>query len=398
MKNAWKRSVAAVVFVAALGSADSSSGGEQPPGSAGSDDRSAAGPGSAGLAQKTEKQVGNRARDLRTRHSEVAAELNAVVERLGALDQGLNQATTSDAEKIRDQLRELAAKARELEEIRARLQQQLEDLARVKKLEEVKPVDTIRIKIFRLKHRDANEVSAVLPELLPQARLGVGGGNPMGGMMGTTGGAGMMGGGMAGGGKGAMAGGMMGSSGGLKPGAGGMMGGQGMGSGMMGGGKGAMPGGDSVARPGSGGAKGGSGMMMGMQGKTSGASPFGSGLGEAPATPWRLAVDERTNSLIVRGTEEDLRHIGDVVAALDVPENKTATKLKNLRTFKLKNANVINVGQIVQQLGLNVNVSILEKSQMLVVHGSEAALKEVADLIAELDVEGKPIKDITPKQ
>ena len=73
-------------------------------------------------------------------------------------------------------------------------------------------------------------------------------------------------------------------------------------------------------------------------------------------------------------------------------------KLKNLRTFKLKNANVINVGQIVQQLGLNVNVSILEKSQMLVVHGSEAALKEVADLIAELDVEGKPIKDITPKQ
>jgi type II secretory pathway component GspD/PulD (secretin) len=130
-----------------------------------------------------------------------------------------------------------------------------------------------------------------------------------------------------------------------------------------------------------------------------GAAGFGGGMGGGmarPNTSWRIAVDERTNSLIVRGNESDLRTIGEIVAALDVGDNKAATKLKNLRTFKLKHADVNQVSQIVQDLELNVRVSILPSSEMLVISGGESALKEVADLIEDLDVEGKPVKEIKP--
>jgi hypothetical protein len=56
------------------------------------------------------------------------------------------------------------------------------------------------------------------------------------------------------------------------------------------------------------------------------------------------------------------------------------------------------VGQIVQELGLDVKVSVLPTGNVIAAHGSEAALKEVADLIEELDVEGKPLKDVKRKE
>jgi beta-lactamase regulating signal transducer with metallopeptidase domain len=381
MKSAWKRSVAAVVFVAALGSADPAPGGEQPPSSGGGGHRSAGGavenPGAAGSGTKTEKKLEDQTRELRDRQSAVAAELNAVIERVVTI-QDPNQAKDRDAQKLRDQLRDLGAKAKELEEIRSQLEQQLKALDDKKARDEKKAASTTRIKVFRMKHRDASEVSAVLTELLPRTLPtlphpvhgftgggGMTGGGPgMGGGAGMMGGGGMAGGGMAGGGKGAMAGGMMGGESGAKPGAGGMKGGA---------------------------------VMMGMQGQT-GATPAGMGGMGRPATSWRLAVDERTNSLVVRGTDDDLRTIGDIIAALDVPESKTATKLKNLRTFKLKHADVNQVGQIVQELALDVKASVLPTGNVLAVHGSEAALKDVADLIEELDVEGKSLKDVKPKQ
>ena len=124
----------------------------------------------------------------------------------------------------------------------------------------------------------------------------------------------------------------------------------------------------------------------GLMGKGGGFAVKGSTL--------RMAVDERTNSLVVRGSDAELRNVADIIAAVDVTDNKTATKLKNLRTFKLKHANVDQVAQIVQELDLNVKVSVLPSAEMLVVTGTEAALKEAGELIEELDVEGKPVKDI----
>jgi beta-lactamase regulating signal transducer with metallopeptidase domain len=346
MKSAWKRSLAAVMFVALLGSADPAPGDDQP---AGSDAKS------GGRAEKkTEKRLEERARDLRAQQAGVAAELDAVIERLATLDLDLSQVKDGDAEKIRQALRELAAKAKELEKTKARLEKQLKALQDEKARDE-KMASATRIKVFRLKHRDPNEISAVLTELLPQ---------PQPGQVGMMGAAGMVGAGPG------MMGGMMG---------------------MMGGKAGMMPG-------------GGGGGMMGASGGFAGGKGFagggpGMGIGGAAGFPrtaanWRLAVDARTNSLIVRGTEEDLRTIADIIAALDLPEGKSTAKLKNFRTFRLKHANAQEVAGIVQELDVKVTVAALEQGNLLAASGSESALKEVADLIEALDVEAKPTKDI----
>jgi type II secretory pathway component GspD/PulD (secretin) len=280
-------------------------------------------------------------------------------------DQELNTLKDNkEAEAIKAQLRELAAKAEELEAARKQLEEQIKKLADKKPKAEKQ---TPRIKVFRLKHRDPNEVSALLAELLPQPEPAASGAAPMGmmqgmqGMMGKGGPGGAMGGTMLGGGAGMLGGlGMGGFAGGMA----------GLGGGLGGGGL------------------GGFGGLGGL----------GGGM-ERPATSWRLAVDERTNSLVVRGSDSDVRTISDIIGAVDVADGKSATKLKNLRTFKLKHADVPAVAQIVQELELNVKVSVLPSAEMLVITGAEAALKEAGELIEELDVEAKPVKDIKkPKQ
>jgi len=365
MKRAWKRSVAATVLVVALGSANSP-GGQQPerPKSEGPT------PGVTPAAARTggTPRQGERSKleleaaKLHSDYTTVAEELNRINKVLEDRNQELQGKSDKEVEQLQAQIRDLEAQAKKLEDDRARLAAQLKQLTQQQaKAEKQAP----RIKVFRLKHRDPNEVSSVLTDLLPQQH--------------PAGGAGMM------------------------------MGMQGqMGSGMIGGG----PMGGMMGTPNSG---GGSGMMpgmghgMGLMGFSGGAAGFGGGLGgfaggsggvmARPNTSWRIAVDERTNTLVVRGSESDLRTIGEIVAAIDVADNKTATKLKNLRTFKLKHADVNQVSQIVQDLELSVRVSILPSSEMLVITGGENALKEVADLIDELDVEGKPTKEIKkPKQ
>src|SRR5262249_34965862 len=147
-----------------------------------------------------------------------------------------------------------------------------------------------------------------------------------------------------------------------------------------------------------GGMKGGGlgGMGAGMGGLGGGGAMMGGP--SRPAPSWRIAVDPRTNSLVARGTEDDLRAISEIITALDTPEDKASAKLKNFRTFRLKHSGAAEMASILQELDLKVTVSVLQKGNMLAVSGPEAALKEVGELIEALDVEGKPVKSTRPQQ
>jgi beta-lactamase regulating signal transducer with metallopeptidase domain len=371
MNSAWKRSVMATVLVAALGSADSP-GGQQPERPKSIDEPT------QGVPPQPLALVAQDPKEIQANAAKLAEALNAVAAQREELKKKVAAKEDKDLEAIKAQLRELEAKQKDLEAARAKLEEQLKATKDANKKMEKQPP---RIKVFRLKHRDPNEVSSVLTDLLPQPQPAGGGAGMMGMMQGA------MGKGMVGGGEG----GGMKSGGGMGGFGGGMMGGPGMGALGFGGGMAGLGGG-------LGGFGGVAGFGGGMGGLGGGAGMMGRPTGALQGASWRIAVDERTNSLIIRGSEADLRTIGDIVAALDVGDAPTSTnppkRLKNLRTFKLKHADVNQVSQIVQDLELNVRVSILPSAEMLIVTGGESALKEVADLIEELDVEGKPMKQI----
>jgi beta-lactamase regulating signal transducer with metallopeptidase domain len=203
---------------------------------------------------------------------------------------------------------------------------------------ELKMLPAKRIRVFRLKHVKPEEVRQALESL-----LGASTGAMMGGGMPPMGGRGMMGGaGM--------------------PGPGGMPAGGMKGGGMMGAGAG-MPG----MQP----------AMFDMKGL-----PLG----------WRLTIDERTQSIIMRGSRRDLQRVADLIALLDQPGGKAIPKVKNLQAFKLKYAKAEKLAEILDQLDLDARVLPLTQSNRLIVTGSDAALKEVADLIEQLDVEANGSK------
>jgi uncharacterized protein (UPF0335 family) len=354
MIHAWKHSLAATVFVVTFGPANPAFG-EDPIGQAGTPAAETRGGAGGGPAAGTRRKAEAVTKD---QLKKIAGELKTVLDLTAAADQGLNQAKDQDAEAIRQQLRELAARADQLEAEKARLEADLKKLASERGKVEANAKQALRIKVFRLKHRDPDELSGVLTELLPPRQTGMpgkGGGTFMQGMGGPGGGAG----------------GMMG-----------MM----QGSGAPGGG---LMGGPSAGALGMGGL-GGMGGAMGLGG--------GMGGQFRPETSWRIAVDARTNSLIVRGTDDDLRTIADMITALDLPDGQATTKLKNFRTFRLKHADAGQVAAIVQELDIKATVSVIGSANMVAVSGSEAALKEVGDLIEALDVEGKAGKVTAPKQ
>jgi type II secretory pathway component GspD/PulD (secretin) len=103
--------------------------------------------------------------------------------------------------------------------------------------------------------------------------------------------------------------------------------------------------------------------------------------------PCYFAIDERTRSLIVRGTEKDLQAVAEFVAILDLPPNKPLPQLKNLHAFKLRFASPENVCEVLRTLSIDVFVGKIPKSTVLLVHGPEAAVKEATEIIEALDAE-----------
>src|SRR5207244_8659125 len=157
----------------------------------------------------------------------------------------------------------------------------------------------------------------------------------------------------------------------------GMMGAAG---GPRGGGAGMMPGGPGA------GDKGG----MGPAGFGGGMGALGGGPGGAGGAPlnatWRMAVDSRTNALIIRGADKDLQMAADLVAVLDVPADQPMPNVKNVTAFKLKFAPASEAAAILQELELGAQIVPDERTNSIIIAGPEAGRKEIGELIGALDV------------
>jgi type II secretory pathway component GspD/PulD (secretin) len=208
-----------------------------------------------------------------------------------------------------------------------------------------------KIKVFRLKHLQPDNVEQLLSELLAAGIAAAPGG--------IKGGSGAPAGlGIGGGALGAPGGGAFGALGGPgMPGAGNL----GVGGGLAGIG-------------GLGGALGALGGLGGLIG------------GAGGAATWRIAVDPRSRALIVRGTESDLKLAADLVAVLDLPPGQAMPKVKSLRAYPLKFAQADALTEIIGALDLDARVVAVTEKNTLIAAGPESVMDEIGEVVKELDV------------
>jgi hypothetical protein len=343
MLHPWRRSLAAVVLVTALGSSGDTvrSGPPDEPGSPPGSGARSAPPARSDRAKEEEERV----QDLKKLQDKILSDLDSLLERHAALkDARVEKARIAlekggaseqkDLEKIEAQLEDLKQKVEALKQQKADVEAKLAALEEDKK--------ATRIKVFRLKHRDPQEMQDILGQLLTRwEQPGAGPGTPGPGMPGMPGGPGM--------------------------------------AGRMGGG----------GPPGFGGGGGprGGGMGMVMAGMGPGPGMPGGGLGAPPQT-FRLAVDERTRCLIVRGSTQDLQTATSLVAMLDQPDDKPLPRVENFRAFKLKHADANEVTAILHALDVKALIAPAPKARVLIVSGPESSMKEIAEIIEAVDVEG----------
>lgn len=363
MRPAWRRSLAGVVLVAALGSgSDAGRTGEPPqvpPARDGQTIRREPVPGTQTERSLVEFRDGGTveepARDAPAdKIQKLRQELDRVLKEYRELQDQADKATrrkaqlepvvvpsAPDLKKLNEQLETLKAQAADLEKKKADLE------AQIRTLEQKQEEATTHIKVFRLKNRDPEETRAVLEALLahqmvqaaPAEGEGRGGFAPGGG------------------------------PGGMRP------------SGAAGFG---MPGGGGF---------GGRGFPVGERGRRGGfvGGGFGGGFPGGPPRSWRLAADQRTRCLIVRGTEQDIRTVSELLALFDVADDGAVPRLKNYRIFRLRYANANEVAQLVNALEIAAFVVPAPQARMVIVSGPESALKELGEVIEAVDVEGKPV-------
>jgi Zn-dependent protease with chaperone function len=363
MRHGWQRSLAAAVLVAALGSDTNTRATADPPAAPPAKDQETIRlervPGSAlqryGVAFRAaedpegspKEEPAAKLRQLRQDWADLIKLETALRAKQEAVQKANADflAVASDGakdtlKKLAAELDELKAKAAELEKKKAELEVQIQT-AEAKATEA-----STHLKVFRLTHRDPEEMCTVLEALLARQPHQAAEAGPSGVM-----------GGPSGGGPGAF------------PGAGGT---------GFGGGRGSRMG--STGVPGGGFPGGGNpfgGMAMGG---------FGRG---GPQRSWRLAADQRTHCLIVRGTEQDIRTAGELLAMLDVSDDKPIPPLKNYRVFRLRYADPNEVTQLVMRLGINAVMVPAPTAHMVVVSGPEAAMKEIGEVLEAVDVEAK---------
>jgi beta-lactamase regulating signal transducer with metallopeptidase domain len=119
--------------------------------------------------------------------------------------------------------------------------------------------------------------------------------------------------------------------------------------------------------------------------------PGGGGSMESPRlVNGSVAVDKRTHSLIIRGTDRDLQIAADLVAVLDLEKDKPVPKVESLRAFNLRHARAKDIADVLRNLNLNAAFAFPPKSNLVIVIGSEAEMKEIGEVIDALDVEVKP--------
>lgn len=125
-----------------------------------------------------------------------------------------------------------------------------------------------------------------------------------------------------------------------------------------------------------------------------GAVGFGGMVGGGPS-PFSIAHDPRTKSIVVRGTDKHIQMAADLVTVLDGPQGKDPPEVKSLRAVTLKHAKPEEIASVIEGLELDARLVPLTAAKIVVFTGSDQVMKEVAELIKELDVpvDPEPKKD-----
>jgi Bacterial type II/III secretion system short domain len=108
-----------------------------------------------------------------------------------------------------------------------------------------------------------------------------------------------------------------------------------------------------------------------------------------PAPRYKIAVDERTNAVVLRGSERDLQVAAELIALMELPKEKTLPPLKHLKAFRLKHGDAAAIVTLLTELEVDARVVALVDPNVVVVSGSDEATKDIAEAIKELDVEVK---------
>jgi hypothetical protein len=115
------------------------------------------------------------------------------------------------------------------------------------------------------------------------------------------------------------------------------------------------------------------------------------GFGGNPLGPQNsVTVDTRTRSLVVRLSDKNLQLATDLVASLDLPKDKPLPEVKSLKVFQLKHADAEDLLKVLQEVNQDVKMMALGEAKMVIVASSEAVMKEIAELVKDLDVEAVP--------
>lgn len=128
------------------------------------------------------------------------------------------------------------------------------------------------------------------------------------------------------------------------------------------------------------------------------AGPFGGG--NAPMPPigpperYRIAVDGKTKTILMRGLEPDVLAAAELFAVLDLPEDQPIPKLSHIRAFRLKTADPRKVAEQMEALGTAARVVAVTDLNLVVAFGPEHELKDIADAIGALDAEDPEQPDL----
>jgi type II secretory pathway component GspD/PulD (secretin) len=109
----------------------------------------------------------------------------------------------------------------------------------------------------------------------------------------------------------------------------------------------------------------------------------------APRVP-RFAVDTRSRTLFVRGTDKEVAMAVSLVSILDTEPGQPIPESKDLRVLRLQHAKVDQATAVLTALGLQIHTVPLRKTNALVILSpSDANVAAIRDVIESLDVEGQ---------
>ncbi len=108
--------------------------------------------------------------------------------------------------------------------------------------------------------------------------------------------------------------------------------------------------------------------------------------GAGTAAP--VAVNERTKTLFVRGTEKQLEIVEDLIKVLDTAPGQELPSANGLNVVRLRHTKVDEVLQVLTGLGLQQQVIPLTKVNALILPQSERQANDVRVVIENVDAEG----------